>query len=403
MNDETMSDATAVLGSAVPRFSILEKPMTTNILGERTHIDVHAIERELTALWKQAADDHDEAGQAVTRTCVLNLIVVTSGGTERATETVAELTGRYPNRAIVVDAAPTAANELLDAWVQAHCRMPGPGRPQVCCEQITIEARGTAVDRVPGTILPLLVPDVPVMIWWPKGAPFADPRLEKYLDLVDRMIVDSATFDAPEAGLAAQVQLMDGGVEVSDLAWARLTPWRELIAQFFDAPAMLPHLDLIERVSVEYEAEAGTSGDRTQAFLLVGWLGSRLKWRPAVAPWVQAGVTRLVLARPNGGAVQIELRPVEPKADLLDRLAACSLDCPQGRFMVGRAEAPDAAVARSEVEGMQPIGRVVRLQHMSEAELLAEELRMLGHDYGFEGALRLATSLVGQTSSREIK
>jgi hypothetical protein len=110
---------------------------------------------------------------------------------------------------------------------------------------------------------------------------------------------------------------------------------------------------------------------------------------------MQDGVTRLVLARPNGGAVHIELRPVEPKADLLDRLAACTLECPQGRFMVGRADAPDAAVARSEVSGMQPIERVVRLQRMGEAELLAEELRMLGHDHGFEGALRLATALVG--------
>jgi len=372
---------------------------TLPTLGERTPIDVRAIERELTALWKQAAESQDEGGQAVTRTCVLNLIVVTSGsGTERATDTIARLTARHPNRAIVVDAAPNAPDDLLDAWVQAHCQMPGPGRPQVCCEQITIEAHGPAIDRVPGTILPLLVPDVPVMLWWPHGEPFGDPRLAKYLNLVDRMILDSATFAAPEAGLASQARLIDGGTAISDLSWARLTPWRELIAQFFDAPAMLPHLDMVERVTVEYEAQPGTSGDRTQAFLLVGWLGSRLGWRPAVAAWVQQGITRLVLARPNGGAIQVELRPVEPKDDALDRLAICALECPHGHFTVGRADVPDAAVARSEVEGMQPIQRMVRLQLMSEAELLAEELRLLGHDHGFEGALQLATELLARAS-----
>jgi glucose-6-phosphate dehydrogenase assembly protein OpcA len=373
--------------------------MTTNILGERAHIDVRVIERELTALWKQASDEQDEGGQAVTRTCVLNLIVVTSGrGAERATDTIARLTASHPNRAIVINAAPSTTKDMLDAWVQAHCQMPGPGRPQVCCEQITIEAHGAAVERVPGTILPLLMPDVPVMLWWPEGEPFGEPRLAKYLDLVDRMIVDSATFAAPEAGLAQQAQLMDSGTAVSDLVWARLTPWRELIAQFFDAPAMLPYLGTIERVAVEYESGQGQVTDRTQAMLLVGWLGSRLGWRPAVAPWVQDGVTRLILVRPSGGAVHIELRPVEPKDDLLDRLAACTLECPNGRFVVSRADAPDSALARSEVAGMQPIGRVVRLQRMDEAQLLAEELRLLGHDYGFEGALHLATELIGRTS-----
>jgi glucose-6-phosphate dehydrogenase assembly protein OpcA len=188
--------------------------------------------------------------------------------------------------------------------------------------------------------------------------------------------------------------LIGAGPTISDLSWARLTPWRELIAQFFDAPAMLPHLEVIERVVVEYEARAGEAIDRTQALMLVGWLGSRLGWRAAAVAQQQDGITRLALTRPNDGMVQVELRPVEPKDDVLDRLAACSLECPRGRFMVGRANTPDAAVARSEVEGMQPIQRMVRLQRMDEAELLAEELRLLGRDHGFEGALQLATELL---------
>src|SRR5690242_18755421 len=144
--------------------------MTTNTsapLGERVHIDVRAIDRELNELWKQLAEATDDAHQqAVTRTCVLNLIVVTGGGraAEHATATVARLTARHPNRAFVISAAPGAPKDVLDAWVQTHCQMPSPGRPQVCGEQISIQAHGAAVDRVPGTLLPLLVPDVPVML-----------------------------------------------------------------------------------------------------------------------------------------------------------------------------------------------------------------------------------------------
>jgi glucose-6-phosphate dehydrogenase assembly protein OpcA len=151
-------------------------------------------------------------------------------------------------------------------------------------------------------------------------------------------------------------------------------------------------------VVVEYEASAGTPEDRTQAFLLVGWLGSRLGWRPAGTFQRVGEMTRLSLTRPDGVAVQVELRPVAPQDDLLDRLASCSLECPRGRFAVSRTDAPDAATTRMDVVGMQPLQRVVRLQRLDEAGLLAEELRLLGHDQGFEGALRMATELFAQAS-----
>jgi glucose-6-phosphate dehydrogenase assembly protein OpcA len=373
--------------------------MNKTLLGERTHIDVRAIERELTALWKQAAED-GEGGSAVTRTCVLNLVVGTGGGraAEEATATIARLTARHPNRAIVISAA-GAVHEppLLDAWVQAHCQMPGPGRPQVCCEQITIEARGAAVARVHGIVLPLLVPDVPVMLWWPRGEPFDDALFARLCALADRTIVDSASFAAPEAALPRLAALLNTHTTISDLSWARLTPWRELIAQFFDAPAMAPHLAEIDQITVEYEGRPGQAPDRTQAFLLIGWLGSRLGWRPSAALDERDGATWLALERP-GGQVRVELRPVEPKEDVLDRLATVTLTCVRGRFSVERADAPDAAVARAEVEGMLPLQRMVRLEQMDEAALLIEELRLLGHDHGFEGALRLATELLTRAS-----
>src|SRR5215218_4237927 len=93
---------------------------TSAPLGERVHIDIRAIERELNDHWKQLAADVDGAQQqAVTRTCVLNLIIVTGGGraAEHATATVARLTGRHPNRAFVISAAPHAHKDVLDAWV----------------------------------------------------------------------------------------------------------------------------------------------------------------------------------------------------------------------------------------------------------------------------------------------
>ncbi len=377
---------------------------TSAPLGERIHIDIRAIERELNDLWKQLAEDaNGQKQQAVTRTCVLNLIIVTGGGraAEHATETVARLTARHPNRAFVISAAPNARKDVLDAWVQTHCQMPSPGRPQVCGEQITIEARGTAVDRVAGTLLPLLVPDVPVMLWWPRGEPAGDPRFLKFADIVDRVIVDSATFAAPEAGLARMAALLDhdggqsgAGTTISDLSWSRLTPWRELIAQFFDAPALVSHLAEITRVAVDYEARAGEAADRSQTLLLVGWLAARLGWRKAGPPSEQTDSTTLRLASATGEPIAVELRPAEPADDALDSLSALAIECRRARFTIARDDTPDCAVARSEIAGMQPIQRKVRLERLDEAELIGEELRLLGHDQTFEAVLKVTAGLI---------
>ena len=62
---------------------------------------------------------------------------------------------------------------------------------------------------------------------------------------------------------------------VSDLSWTRLTPWRRLIAQFFDSPSLQPYLDRLTAVDIEHDA-----GSAAQALLLAGWLAARLGWRP---------------------------------------------------------------------------------------------------------------------------
>jgi glucose-6-phosphate dehydrogenase assembly protein OpcA len=389
--------------------------MTTNTsarLGQRAHIDVRMIERELNDMWKQLAEGADgESHHAVTRTCVLNLIIVTGGGhtAEYATATVARLTERHPNRAFVISAAPDAQEDLLEAWAQMHCQMPSPGRPQVCGEQITIEAHGTAVERVAGTLLPLLVPDVPVMLWWPHGEPVGDPRFLKFADIVDRVIVDSSTFAAPEAGLARMAALLYSGqpktyegvshgvgTTISDLSWSRLTPWRELAAQFFDAPALVSHLAEITRVVVGYEARPGAAADRSQALLLLGWLAARLGWRTTGPPAEQPDRTTLHLASATGEPIAVELRPAAPSDDALDRLAALMIECRRARFAIARDSMSDCAVARSEIAGMQPIQRKVRLERLDEAELIGEELRLLGHDQTYEAVLKVTADLIRQ-------
>ncbi|HEU4326047.1 MAG TPA: glucose-6-phosphate dehydrogenase assembly protein OpcA [Roseiflexaceae bacterium] len=360
-----------------------------------TSVDIRAIERELTALWQQA---HENNPDAVTRVCVLNLVAVVRSGhaAEAATETVARLNARHPNRAILVSALPEQAGAAgLEAWVQAHCRLPAPGRPQVCCEQITITARGAAAAGAAGVVLPLLVPDVPVMLWWPRGEPFGDPLFDRVAALADRIILDSASFDNAETGLAHTAGALERGLPVSDMAWGRLTPWRELTAQFFDAPALLPHLAEIDSLEIEFETGAGGPPDRSPALLMVGWLASRLGWHTNGGAPLGREQLSFELRRADGAPVTVQLRPAPAREDLLDRLASLTLICAHGRFSITRGEQPESALARADVEGMAHLERVVRLERHREDDLLAEELRLLGHDHGYEGALRAAAVLLG--------
>lgn len=369
--------------------------MTTTPLGERQQIDIRAVERALTSLWKEATESSDDERPAVTRACVLTLIAVVPG--RRATDDVMAIVNRlmtrYPNRSIIINAAPEAPDELLDAWAQVYCQMPGTAQSQVCCEQIMIEARGAATERVHGTVLPLLVPDVPAILWWPRGQPFDSALFTRLSALVDRVIVDSATFDEPEQGLVRLAALLDGKLSMSDLAWARLTPWRELTAQFFDAPSSAAHLPKIERVTVEFGARPGAAPDRTPSLLLVGWLAARLGWSLPEHSADARDNGLFQAHRRDGAMIAIELRPAPPRDDLLDHVASLTLATSQATFRVSRSQLPNCAVARAEVQGRETLQHLVRLERLEETDLVAEELRLLSRDHGYEGALRIAAGL----------
>lgn len=357
-------------------------------IADRTPVDVRAIERELSALWKQATGSEQGESKTVTRVNALNLVAcVQQDNAETITGVFSELISYMPHRALLV--ARKQGDEHLDAWVQAHCRLPAPGRPQVCCEQITIEAVGAAESRVPGTVLPLLVPDVPVVLWWPRGEPFDDPLFAKMRPMADRVVVDSTTFARPVGGLRRLAALAEEGVFVSDLAWSRLTPWRELLAQFFDAPVMVPYLDDVQGVELTHEPGGEGSTEHNQALLLIGWLATRLGWQVPEA----ASGDQFTLRRGDGKDVAVRMAQAAAIADALDRLAQCSIVTAGARFSVARDSAPDSAVARAEVPGHPTLQRVVRLEQQTEARLLAEELRMLGRDGVFERALRLTVQL----------
>ncbi|HJZ68723.1 MAG TPA: glucose-6-phosphate dehydrogenase assembly protein OpcA, partial [Blastocatellia bacterium] len=102
-------------------------------------IDVGAIERDLNALWREASEAEEHG---VIRSCILNLLVYTSGTSEsqELDDALTDITASHPSRAILIVEDPDADESRLEAQVTSRCTLPTGTRKQVCCEQVTITA-----------------------------------------------------------------------------------------------------------------------------------------------------------------------------------------------------------------------------------------------------------------------
>ncbi len=177
----------------------------------------------------------------------------------------------------IITLYPTAGDdEGVSAQVSAYCPIQKQGSNSlVCCEYINFTGTAEALERIGGMISALMVSELPKFIWW-KANPKPDYGLfQRLSDNSDIIIVDSSTFADPEGELTCVGQLLDQGLVLADLNWRRLSAWQELTAEAFDPPERRNALTEVDQVTIDYE-----QGNPTQAFMFLGWLASRLQWRP---------------------------------------------------------------------------------------------------------------------------
>jgi glucose-6-phosphate dehydrogenase assembly protein OpcA len=137
----------------------------------------------------------------------------------------------HPARAIVLR---LSENPGLDANVFSQCWMPFGKHQQICAEGIEITAGLTEVDHVAQLLLPLIVSDLPAVLWCRGPRIFSESAFTPLLPLVQKLIVDSSNTTDPKAAIAAIRELRKQGRLVADLAWTKLTGLRELMASLFD-------------------------------------------------------------------------------------------------------------------------------------------------------------------------
>ena len=361
---------------------------------------ITALDRELSRLRRAAVAHAKERGQTLARASVLNLVVYAErdNHARRAARTVADLALRHPSRAIVL--LGDRDREGVVASVQLHVHVPrSDGAQPIMYEQILARVSGDFDERVASVVIPLLVPDLPVFLWWTGTPPSDARRLDDLVTLADRLIVDSADFARADRTLPEVARLVRFHVGITDLNWARLTHWRELIAQFFDVPAWRPFLDGITGLRAGFAVDMdGRDIHPSQALLLLGWLASRLGWRPieALAP-SEAGGLLFRMSRADGAAVMVRLRPrFERGLDTGDvsgvRIQA-TISRNTAEFVIKRAPDERHATATAIIDGIVRAERVVPLPALGIRELLGEELAIAGNDHIYEEALAALMAL----------
>jgi glucose-6-phosphate dehydrogenase assembly protein OpcA len=171
----------------------------------------------------------------------------------------------HPHRAIVVRLG-AEGGAAVEHQVLSHCWRPAGQRDQICCEQIEITAPAAALPSLAPALAALHASDLPSVIWI-RGADFSA------LDALEaqKAIVDSAASPDPAAALA-RLGAGAHAFALADLAWTRLTPWRESVARLFEDSGALAELPRIDALRVFHP------GDRVpaEAFYAAGWIHAAL-------------------------------------------------------------------------------------------------------------------------------
>ncbi|MDO4631578.1 MAG: glucose-6-phosphate dehydrogenase assembly protein OpcA [Corynebacterium sp.] len=295
---------------------------------------------------KTLVEIRDDGSQGATSR-VLTLIVVAkdTDDIKSVTDATKDASREHPCRVIVLVTGDPDKDSRIDAEVRI-------GGDAGASEIIVIDLEGEVTRHLVHVVTPLLLPDTPIVVWWPYTAP-VNPAEDPLGRIAQRRIMDAQKDSLVDALYNRRNSYADGD---SDLAWARITPWRGVLASALDQP---PHEDVSEaRI---YGAANCPSVD-----LAAGWLANRL------------GVPVTRIATDGTTIVKKELNLHVIPVSRVELVRASGV-------VVLEALADNQTIAVT-VPGREPARVAVNLR--TDADCLAEELRHLDPDHAYGEVLR---------------
>lgn len=272
---------------------------------------------------------------------VLTLVIVTDEADHYDAVLAATQAGHeHPSRVLALIRRDPDSEPSIDAEI----RRPGTAGPG---EALLLRLYGPLGDHADSVVTPLLVPDAPVVAWWPGTGP-ADPAADPVGFLAHRRITDAQRAADPAADLLERIRHYTPGD--TDLSWTRLTPWRSLLASTMD-----------QSCGWVTAAEVTAEPHHPSADLLAAWLSQQLEV------------------------------PVERRESAGPGITEASLTTDRGPVVISRRDGRVATLRRPG----QP-EQTVALARRRTSDFLAEELRRLDADEMYERTAKfMAARLTG--------
>ena len=200
-----------------------------------------------------------ESGGAISLGRVLTLVVCAEHGgpTEGAIEAAVGASREHPSRVIVLSRRANGEQSRLDAEIRV-------GGDAGASEVVILYLSGELADHPHSVVTPFLLPDTPVVTWWPGVAP-VNPSTDPLGRIGHRRILDATRSQNPSTVLARRLETYSPGD--TDLAWTQITHWRAILTSALDRP---PHLPFVS-------AQISGPHDSPSLDLLAGWLRAQLK------------------------------------------------------------------------------------------------------------------------------
>lgn len=300
-------------------------------------VPVGRIDRELRQLW---AED-----EARTNASLINLAIYSEspGSLEKNSRAVQSLTREHACRAMLIHIDRENPEATIRAWITAHCHLRS-GQKSVCCEQIAFALTGQTKGRLRNTVFAHLNSDLPLTFWW--QGELSSIFSERLYSLVDRFIIDSASWKSPAASFERILSALTDAprLVVQDLEWTRTFQFRVSVAALFDDPVAQASLASVHAVTIRHHP-----AHRIAALQLLAWLATQSKW--SLGPSLDLSDERKV--------GQVEAFSFESRggAEIIARLVADPASAPLGKLEI---TAGDVSVEIDRDPGASHLGRLLR-------------------------------------------
>lgn len=290
----------------------------------------------IEAALREMLRERHAANRALAPARVLNLVVVVDREWKGEIANRLDRVGRYHASRTILCAV-EEGRSTLDAVARMTYDGSQGGEIHPMHEHVEIDLGPEQLSRLDTIVDPILVAELPTVLWSPHGH---DEAIEALLSMIDVVLVDSDD-EEQTAGLDRASRLLRSAYVV-DLAWLRTTPWRERLAASFDPPERRAALAQLDEVCVRHHPTSGAS-----AALLAGWLASRLQWTitPLLRSSNGAGRRGTAVRQDDGDPIELSLAPHDQEAP---GLAGVTVGwCPGCSLSLDRARGGLCALQRS--------------------------------------------------------